>query len=61
MKTIFKGNHSLMTIKFVLMAIIFGDLELLLILNVTLGHFKHFSQSNQMSDRLTHLIQFCSV
>ena len=44
LKPIFKGNNSLKAIKFVLIAIKFADLELLLILNVAARHFKHFSQ-----------------
>ena len=61
MKTIFKGRNSLLTIKFVLMAIRFADLELVLIVSVTVGQFKHFSQSNVNSlykDRYTILKQF---
>ena len=46
MKTIFKGSNYLMAIKFVIMAITFADLELLLILSVTVRHFKQFSQLN---------------
>ena len=46
MKTTFKGSNPLMAIKFVLMAIRFDGLELLLILSVTVRHFKHVSQSN---------------
>ena len=54
------GFYS-MTIKFVLMAIRFADLELLFILTVTVRHFGQSNVNTLYKDRCTNLIQFSSV
>ena len=61
MKTVFKGSHSLMAIKFVLMAVRFGDLELLLIFECNCQAFQTFQSIKCKQYLLRSMYKFNTV